>query len=78
MNAFVRLRAFLNWCADIPDYRGLASIDACTTRIAKENLPKKTAKSDCLQREQLPAWFAAVRDLGNPVISIYLSAPGEF
>jgi integrase len=25
-----------------------------------------------LQREQLPAWFAAVRQIGNPVIAAYL------
>lgn len=70
--AFRLLRAFLNWCADTPDYRGIAGADACQARIAKDTLPKKTAKSDCLQREQLLAWFAAVRDIGNPVIAAYL------
>jgi len=70
--AFRLLRAFLNWCADTPDYRGIAGADACQTRIAKDTLPKKTAKTDCLQREQLPAWFAAVRAIGNPVIAAYL------
>jgi len=40
--------------------------------MAKDALPKRTAKTDCLQREQLPAWFAAVRQIQNPVISAYL------
>jgi integrase len=70
--AFRLLRAFLNWCADTPDYSGVASSDACQTRIAKDALPKKKAKTDCLQREQLPAWFAAVRNIQNPVICAYL------
>jgi len=70
--AFRLLRAFLNWCADTPDYRGIADTGACQTRIAKDTLPKSIPKTDCLQREQLPAWFAAVRAINNPVISIYL------
>jgi integrase len=70
--AFGLLRAFLNWCADRPEYRDQAHKDACITRMARDELPKKSAKDDCLQREQLPAWFAAVRQIGNPVIAAYL------
>ncbi len=70
--AFGLLRAFLNWCADRPEYRNQAHADACITRMARDELPKKAAKDDCLQREQLPAWFAAVRQIGNPVIAAYL------
>jgi integrase len=40
--------------------------------MARDELPKKSAKDDCLQREQLPAWFAAVRQIQNPVIAAYL------
>ncbi len=72
--AFDALRAFLNWCADRPDYQGLASPDACASRVKRLTLPKKGVKDDCLQREQLPAWFAAVRQIHNPVISAYLQA----
>ena len=71
-NAFVRLRAFLNWCSDRPEYRDQVQAGACITRMARDELPKKTAKDDCLQREQLPAWLAAVRQIGNPVIAGYL------
>ena len=70
--AFRLLRAFLNWCSDTPEYKGIARTDACQTRIAKATLPKKKAKTDCLQKEQLSAWFAAVRAINNPVISAYL------
>ena len=70
--AFALLRAFLNWCSDRPEHRGQAHADACNTRMARDELPKKSAKDDCLQREQLPAWFAAVRQIQNPVIAAYL------
>ncbi len=69
---FRLLRGFLNWCADHSDYRGQVNKDACAARIAKNALPKKSAKADALQREQLPAWFTAVKQIGNPVISAYL------
>jgi len=72
--AFRLLRAFLNWCNDTPSYAGLAGIDACSARMSKENLPRQKAKTDCLQREQLPAWFAAVRQIKNPTIASYLQA----
>jgi integrase len=42
--------------------------------MSKENLPKQKAKTDCLQREQVPAWFAAVRKIKNPTIANYLQA----
>jgi hypothetical protein len=57
------LRAFLNWCSDRPEYRDQVQPGACITRMARDELPKEAAKDDCLQREQLPAWFAAVRQI---------------
>ena len=74
MNAFVRLRAFLNWCATKPEYRAQTHTDACASRLARDELPKVTPKDDCLQREQLPLWFKHVRKLANPVHSAYLQA----
>ncbi len=41
-------------------------------KAAREILGKPQRKNDALQREQLPAWFAAVKQIGNPVISAYL------
>jgi len=70
--AFGLLRAFLNWCSDRKEYRDMVHADACAPRIAKDQLPKKAAKDDCLQREQLPAWFKQVGTIKNPVIATYL------
>ncbi|CAJ0688347.1 tyrosine-type recombinase/integrase [Ralstonia wenshanensis] len=67
------LRGFVRWAGDTPEYRGVIPADAYTARGVRDALPKVSAKEgDCLQREQLPAWFAAVRQLGNPVIAAYL------
>ena len=70
--AFGLLRAFLNWCSDRKEYRDSVHADACAPRIARDQLPKKAAKDDCLQREQLPAWFKQVGIIKNPVIATYL------
>ena len=72
--AFRLLRAFLNWCSDRPEYRAYVHVDACAARVARDELPKNSAKDDCLQREQLPLWFEHVRKLRNPVHSAYLQA----
>lgn len=70
--SFRLLRAFARWCEDQAAYKGLVSLDAFSSRISREHVPKPKTKDDCLQREQLPAWFAAVRGISNPVISAYL------
>ena len=78
------LRAFLTWCSEQPEYAPLVAGNAAKTRKTREALGKPGAKKDALQREQLPAWFAAVRQIGNPAIAAYLQAmlltgarPGE-
>lgn len=71
--AFRLLRAFIRWCNDTPTYRGLMPADSYTARDVKEAVPRVRAKEgDSLQREQLPAWFTAVRALPNFVHSVYL------
>jgi len=72
--AYRLFRAFLNWCQDRPEFASLAAPDACSRKVSRDNLPKKQAKTDCLQREQLEPWFAEVRKIPNPVISAYLQA----
>ncbi len=71
---FRLLRAFINWCLDQPEYRGQTNADACSARIARNLLPKKKAKKDCMQREQLSVWFCAVKALHNIIISTYLQS----
>ncbi len=79
------MKAFLGWCAEQPEYVPvLPSVNPAKTKKAREALGKPGIKQDSLLREQLPAWFAAVRDLGSPTISAYLQTllltgarPGE-
>ncbi len=79
------LSVFLNWCAEHPQ---LATVvpdrNPAKSRKARESLGKATVKDDVLTREQLPTWFAAVRQIGNPTISAALQVmlltgarPGE-
>ena len=70
--AFRLLRAFLNWCDDKAEYKGIAAPDACASKVSKEHLPTAGVKHDSLQREQLPLWFDAVRRIPNPTIATYL------
>ena len=79
------LRAFLAWCAEHPQYAAVVPAqNPAKTRRAREALGKAGVKQDALLREQLPAWFTAVRNIGNPAISAYLQTllltgarPGE-
>ncbi|MCO5099223.1 MAG: integrase family protein [Rhodocyclaceae bacterium] len=70
---FRLLRAFVNWCAEHPDYRGIVQPDACRGRRTREKLARPAARDDALQREQLAPWFAEVRKL-SPVPGAYLQA----
>lgn len=70
---FRLLRAFVNWCAEHPEYRGIVNADACKSKRAREKLGKPNARNDALQREQLKPWFAAVRK-SQPVAAAYLQA----
>lgn len=66
------LKAFLFWCARHPTYKAIVTTNAAQNKDARESLGKAKVKNDVLGREQLPAWFAAVKQIGNPVISAYL------
>lgn len=70
--SYRKLRAFVRWCGERPDYRGLVPDGAYTARTVRDAVPRTKAKDDCLQREQLATWFATVRQIANPVISVYL------
>jgi integrase len=73
--AFRALRAFIRWAADMPEYRGVIPPDAYSARAVRSRVPSSGTKDgDCLQREQLPAWFKAVRTRSNPIISAYLQS----
>jgi len=71
-NGRTLLSAFLNWCAAHLTYKAIVTSNAAQCKDAKKYLGKPKAKNDALQREQLPAWFAAVKQIGNPTISAYV------
>ncbi|RFC31626.1 MAG: Integrase [Candidatus Nitrotoga sp. SPKER] len=73
-NARTLLSTFLNWCAAHPTYKDIVTSNSAQSPKAREHLGKPKPKNDALQREQLPAWFAAVKHIGNFVISSYLQA----
>ncbi len=67
------LRAFIRWCATRPEYRTTVNVEAVGSRMAKDHVPRARAKeADCLQREQLSAWFQAVLRIRNPIQAAYL------
>lgn len=68
------LRAFLNWCGRHSTYKTIVTSNSAQNNEARESLGKAKVKHDVLQREQLPAWLKAVRQIDNPVISAYLQA----
>lgn len=79
------LKAFLTWCSERDTYAPLLPTqNPAQTRRAREALGKPRAKSDVLQKEQLPDWFKAVRSACPPVTATYLQGlvltgarPGE-
>ena len=79
------LKAFLGWCAEQPQYAALLpASNPAKTKRSREALGRPGVKSDALLREQLPGWFAAVRQIQNPVAAAYLQTllllgarPGE-
>ncbi|MHB1689756.1 MAG: tyrosine-type recombinase/integrase [Thiomonas sp.] len=79
------LRAFLTWCAEHPQYAGIVQTpNPAKTKRTREALGKPGKKSDVLTREQLPTWFAHVRQIQNPAIAAALQVmlltgarPGE-
>ena len=66
------LKAFLGWCAEQPAYAGIVSDrNPAKSKKARESLGRPGVKSDVLQREQLKAWFDAVKGIHNPVVAAY-------
>ena len=79
------LTVFLTWCAEQPEYANLLpDKNPAKTKKAREALGKAGVKQDALLKEQLPAWFAAVQQIQNPIAAAYLQVlvltgarPGE-
>ncbi|HDS5592557.1 TPA: integrase family protein [Enterobacter hormaechei subsp. xiangfangensis] len=72
-HAYRLLRAFVKWLNYQEKYKGIVSIDLAQDYNVKKMVPKSVAREDdCLQKEQLNAWFTAVKQLTNPIASTYL------
>lgn len=78
------LKVFLGWCAEQAAYKHLLPENPAKTKKSREAFGKAAAKTGVLLREQLPAWFAAVKGIDNPVVGAYLQTvlltgarPGE-
>ena len=79
------LTVFLSWCSEQPHYaHTLPPKNPAKSKKAREALGRPGVKSDVLTREQLPAWFAQVRQIQNPGIAAALQVmlltgarPGE-
>lgn len=80
-----QLTVFLNWCAEQSPYADLLpDRNPAKTKRTREALGRQGVKDDVLTREQLPAWFKAVQQIQNSVISAALQVmlltgarPGE-
>lgn len=71
--AYRLLRAFIRWAAQEPDFRAAIDLNAVGAKVTRNHVRSvKPKDGDCLQREQLPLWFKAVRELGNPIQAAYL------
>ncbi|WP_322059192.1 integrase family protein [Paraburkholderia sp. J63] len=71
--AYRMFKAFAGWCEGQPRFKGLLPDDCHSSPKVTALLPSvNTPEGDCLEREQLSAWFKAVRALSNPVVSAYL------
>lgn len=79
------LKAFLTWCSEQEAYATLLPAqNPAHTKRAREALGKPRAKRDALRKEQLPAWFKAVRSTCTATTAAYLQGlvltgarPGE-
>jgi integrase len=66
------LFACLNWCSEHDKYSGLIDVAKLKTKDVKKTVVKLSARTDSLQKEQLPAFFKYVRQIQNPVISAFV------
>jgi integrase len=66
------LKAFITWCSEEADYKAIVIPDAAKTRKTRDAFGKAGSKKDVLLREQMAAWFSAVRALPSPVTAAYL------
>lgn len=72
--ALMMFRGFLRWCASRPEYRQMTNREAGRAPAILDALPSNTKRTDALEAAQVPDWWTAVEELGNPNASAYLRA----
>ncbi len=72
--ALMMFRGFLRWCASRPEYRQMTDREAGRAPAILDALPSNTKRTDALEAAQVPDWWTAVEELGNPAASAYLRA----
>lgn len=71
--AFSAFKAFLNWCSKNDEYSQAVNQKAWQSDNVKKKVPSpKVKKDDSLRRAQIKPWFDVVKQINNPVISVYL------
>lgn len=68
---FRLLKAFLMWCSEQPEFREIVTYNPTKNKRTREILGKPETNEVVLQREQLPVWFAAIKQMHNPIVSAY-------
>ncbi len=72
--AVAMFSGFLGWCATKKDLRSLVQKDAARASELGDVLPGVSTRKDCIETDQLQAWFAATDKLSSPTARAYLQA----
>lgn len=72
--AVAMFSGFLSWCATRKEYRALVNKEAARASDLGDVLPASKQRTDALEAEQLPAWFAGTDKLRSRHAAAYLQA----
>lgn len=72
--AVAMFSGFLSWCATKKDLRDMVNKDAARASQLGDVLPGVNKRTDALEQDQLPAWFAGTEKLKNRTAAAYLQA----
>lgn len=70
--ALRHFKAFLRWASEQNKYSNVVNAGSANSKTLARIVGKDKARTDNLQKEQLPAWFNRVKSAENIVISAYL------
>ncbi|MDC8770648.1 tyrosine-type recombinase/integrase [Roseateles albus] len=70
--AMAMFSGFLGWCATKKDYRALVDKTAARASELGDVLPEVNRRTDCIEIDQLPAWFSGTDKLRSRAAAAYL------